>query len=65
MENIYSERFAYNTAKNETGCDKYISRADCPALRIERMGATHPLFALAYCAQCRRKLAQKQTVKAR
>ncbi|MBO7509511.1 MAG: hypothetical protein J6T57_04525 [Alphaproteobacteria bacterium] len=61
---IYNDRFAYNIAKAETGCDSVIPKTACPALTVERRslrdGVPHPLFALSACLQCRRQLGQQK-----
>jgi len=59
-DTIYSEKFNYQLAVHETGCDKVVAKSDCPALRIERAmkfdKCLHPLIALSRCLQCRKEI---------
>lgn len=54
-DSIYAERFSYSTAKAEAKCETVVSHTACPALRIEKSGANHPLIVLAECLKCRKK----------
>ena len=57
---IYSEKFNYQLAAYETGCDEVVAKSNCPALRTERAmkfdECSHPLIALSRCLQCRKKI---------
>ena len=59
-DTIYNEKFNYQLAVHETGCDKVVAKSACPALRTERAmkfdECSHPLIALSRCLQCRKKI---------
>lgn len=59
-DTIYNEKFNYQLAVHETGCDKVVAKSACPALRTERAmkfgECLYPLIVLSRCLQCRKKI---------